>query len=83
MEQLKPVAAWTTKSEIDFLTFLASDDKRPDKAERPTIEQRKAKLMVWLGTSYKRQWDAGVDVEKCRDYAAKLHSDLCGIEQSA
>jgi len=76
MEQPKPVVAWTTKSEIDAITYIANDDKRPDKAERPTLEERKAKLGVWIETSYKRRWDAAVDVQKCRDHATKLLSEL-------
>lgn len=76
-----PVVPWTTASEKEFITYLASDDKRPGRDVRPTIKERKAKLMSWLGTSYIRRWDKGVNPDDCRSHASKLYGALEQMEK--
>jgi len=77
----KPMAPWTTASEKDVITYLASDDMDgssvwPKRSAKPTLEQRKAKLRVWLARSYERRWDKGVNPDECRKYASYLYDAL-------
>lgn len=71
---------WSTPKEIDFITYLASDEKRPG-GKKPTIEERKSKLLTWLARSYDRKWDDDVNVEACRKHASNLYSSLEQIQE--
>lgn len=72
---------WSTPNEIEFITYLASDEKRPGKEVKQTIEERKYKLLTWLARSYDRKWDDSVNVDLCREYASNLYGSLEQIKE--
>jgi len=63
---------WTTKDEIKFLNYMASEDSRGENRGAPSIAQRKEKIKSWMINKDSRKWVGSVDVKKCNDHAIML-----------
>lgn len=68
--------AWSTLNEIKVIDYIGSDEIRIGTDKVPTPDQRKQKLMTWVVTSEKRNWNDAVDVFKCRIHAMKLYQAI-------
>ena len=67
--------SWTTVAEMNFISYLSSDEPR-DNGHVPTIVERRNKLVSWLKTSKIRVWPKKINVLRCQEHAKALYAAL-------
>ena len=68
-------SSWTTVAEMNFISYLASNEPR-DNGHIPTIKERRNKLISWLTTSKTRTWPKKINVFRCQEHAKTLYAAL-------